>query len=663
MPWVRRYVVVRLLCSALIGLLAACASESEAAEQAAKMPAKPVAVSVDDPLAYRSTALGLLQKHCFACHGPDVQEMGLNFAKFGDVASILNARETWRKVREALEAGDMPPQPKDSGFTADERKQLLAWIHDRVETIDRRSPIYQDPGPPLVRQLTRAEYNNTLRDLLGFQFDAAGAAGIRSEEIAEGYANLAGAQVIDEVLLDKYFKGAEEVLKALFEEANRRVDRQKIVFARPAEGVTAVDAARKVLERFVRRAYRRPVAAGEIERLLSIVDRALIAGDEYDAAIRKALKPVLVSPHFLFRLERDQGAAGSHEAYPVTDHELAVRLSYFLWASMPDEALSALADAGTLNKPEVLDAEVKRMLADPKAVALTEHFGMQWLHINDLRRALPSRNSFPAFTQTLKQAMEQEMRVFFDTLRSEDRSILDLLDSDYTYVNEELAKHYVLAGVTGPKMQLVKLRPSDHRGGLLGMGGVLAMTSHTDRTKPTARGKWVLEVVLGTPPSPPPANVSNFKPAVKGKPEPKNFRDKLAAHAADATCAACHKKIDPLGFALENYDAIGMWRDQVGGAPVDNAGQLTGGAEFRGVDGLKKILRTRQSQFVRNFVVQLMVYALGRNSEYHDELAIAELSETLEREKYRFSALVRGIVGSRQFQYRQNSDGAAAAGK
>lgn len=621
--------------------------------------AAPAALQAGDPLAYQASMRGLLEKHCFACHGPDVQEMGLNFAKFGDTASILNARDTWRKVREALEAGDMPPVPKDSGFTADDKQKMLAWIHERVETVDRKNPMYEFAGPRLLRRLTRAEYNNTIRDLIGFNFDAAGAAGIRGEEVAEGFVNLAGTQVVDEILLDKYFKASDETLKALFEEANRKQNRQQIVFARPAEGVSATEAARKVLEKFVRRAYRRPPEKNEIEPLVAIVERAIAGGDDYDAAIRKALKPVLVSPSFLFRLEEAHTTTdAAAKLAPVSDHELAVRLSYFLWSTMPDDKLFAAADAGTLREPAVLDAEVKRMLADSKASQFTEHFGMQWLHLNELRRALPSRNSFPAFTQGLKIAMENEMRAFLDNLRTEDRSILDLLDSDYTFANEELAKHYGLAGIQGQKMQRVALKPSDHRGGLLGMAGVLAMTSHTDRTKPTARGKWVLEVLLGTPPSPPPANVSTFKPQAKDKPEPKTFRDKLALHAADQTCAACHKKIDPLGFALENYDAIGTWRETVGGAPVDNKGQLSDGTQVAGVADLKQVLHTRQSQFVRNFSSQMLVYALGRNLEYRDELTLVELGETLEREKYRFSALVRAIVGSRQFLFKPMGDDA-----
>lgn len=616
--------------------------------------APPVAAEAPaDPLAFQKQVRPLLEKHCFECHGREQQEMGHNFETFGDERSILGRRDLWRKIRETLEAGDMPPDAKASGFSTADRQQVIAWIRDRVETIDRKNPAYQNPGPNLIRQLTRAEYNNSIRDLLGFSFDAAAAGGIPRQEVDEGYVNLGGGQPLDDVLLEKYLTAADGALKALFE-ANRKPQREALFIARPSEKLPAKAAAATVLERFVGRAYRRPAEADEIARLVTIVEKSLAAGDDYELTVRKALKPVLVSPHFLFRLERDQTPAGAAGAYRVSDHELAVRLSYFLWATMPDDELRALADAGKLSQRETLDAQVKRMLADPKAGALTEHFAMQWLQLNKLRRALPSRNAFPSFTPTLKNAMEQEARTFFDNLRTGNRSVLELLDADYTYVNEELAKHYGLAEVKGTQMRRVDLRPQDHRGGLVGMSGPLTLTSHTDRTKPTARGKWILEVVLGTPPSPPPANVSDFKPQPKDKPAPKNFRERLAAHANQASCAACHKKIDPLGFALENFDAIGGWREQLGGAEVDNAGRLPGGSEFKGLDGLKKVLGERQDQFVRNVSVQLLTYALGRNLEYTDELALLEIGESLRSDEYRFGAWVRGVVHSRPFQYRQS---------
>lgn len=625
---------------------------------AASAVAEDVARRAADPLAFRSVARPLLETHCFECHGPEQQEAGLNFAAFADQASILAARERWRKAREALEAGDMPPPESTHELKAEDRQRLIAWIREHVETVDRSSPIYLDPGPPLVRQMTRLEYNQTVRDLLGFQFDAAEAAGIRGQE-SEDYANMAGAQVFDELLLEKYFTAADAMLDALFNEPNRQRPRNLLLIARPHEGVSPQEAARTVLEKFVPRAYRRPVPPAVIDKLMALFNGALAGGEEFEPAIRKALKPVLVSPFFLFRLERDDLAAGS-QPYPVTDHELAVRLSYFLWSTMPDETLFKLADAGTLHEPAVLEAQVRRMLADPKSVALTDQFFLHWMHINSLRRALPQQNNFPTFTRSLKDAMEGEMRTFFEKMKLEDHSVLDLLDANYTYVNQELARHYGIPGVQGGQMVRVDLAPELHRGGLLGMAGVLTLTSHTDRTKPTARGKWVLETLLGTPPSPPPANVSNFKPQPKDQPAPKTFREKLAQHATQASCAACHRKIDPLGFALENFDAIGTWREQVGGEPVDNIGRLPGGDEFHGVDGLRQVLRARQGLFVRNVIVQLMTYALGRHVEYYDELAVTEIAEGLEREDYKFSALVRGIVTSRPFLYRRNAVATAA---
>ncbi len=607
-----------------------------------------------DPLAFEREARPLLAKHCFACHGPDHQEMGLDLSGFESVASILGGRETWRKVGEAVAAGDMPPDPQSSGFTDGDRNRLLAWIRTRVETIDRQSPVYLDPGPPLLRQLTRAEYNNTIRDLTGMNYDAAGSAGIGGEDVVEGYANTVGNQVMPDVLVEKYFRAADNILKTLFEEPNREPQLRALLIAEPNDSLSNREAARRILERFVYRGYRRPPAKEDIEPLLVIVEQAMASGDSFRTAIRKSLKPVLVSPQFLFRTERDRPSAA--EAYRVGDHELSVRLSYFLWATMPDETLFSLADAGKLGEPETLAAQVTRMLADPKARALTEHFAVHWLDIGRVSRALPDRKAFPHFTPSLKAAMEREMRMYFERLCVEDRSVLELLDSDYTYANAELASHYGLAGVEGSEMRRVELPRELHRGGLLGMGGVLALTSHTDRTKPTSRGKWILDVMLGTPPSPPPANVSTFKPQPKDKPVPRTFREKLAQHAVDATCAGCHRKIDPLGFALENFDAVGAWRDTVGGDPVDNLGQLPGGEPFRGVEGLKKILRDRQDLFVRAMTVQLMTYALGRDVNYTDELAVVEVCEAVARDEYRFSTLVRGIVTSRPFQYRRNAD-------
>jgi len=626
---------------AIILMAAAC---SAAAEKAAQ----------DDPLLFKQDAWPLLQVHCVRCHGAKKQKMGVDFSTMTGLLSILGHRDVWRRAREALESGDMPPDPEETSFTDADRKRLMDWVRDRVETIDRRSPIYLDPGPPVLRQLTRVEYNNTIVDLLRLdRFDAASAGGIvdPSNFVSEHFANLAAAQSLDQTLVEKYLAAGDAALDVLF---NRNAKaRSALLSAHPDNQTSPHDAARVVLTRFLRRAHRQQVDGDELDELLGIFDDATRAGDGFEPAIRKAMRPVLVSAAFLYRIEEDRPDAGS-DAYKVNDDELAVRLSYFLWSSMPDDELFALADAGRLSQPDVLDAQIKRILADPRARALTDNFAASWLRLAMMNRALPSQDVFPALTRSLKDAMRQEPALFFDNLRAEDRSILDLLDADYTFANEELARFYGIPGVSGPKMQKVALSPQFHRGGLLGMGCILAMTSHTDRTKPTARGKWILDVLLGTPPPPPPANAGNFAAPNNHAAPPKNFREKLALHASDASCAACHKRIDPLGFALENYDGAGAWRDSDAGKPVDNVGRLPRGKEFQGVEGLKQVLHERQEQFIRNVVTQMMTYALGRQLQYTDDLAVADIVDALKRDDYRFSTLIRGVVMSRPFLYRRN---------
>ena len=579
----------------------------------------------------------------------------MNFSEMTDLPSILSRRDTWRKAREALAAKDMPPDADDGEFPPADRARLLAWIDQRALTIDRQSDIYRDPGPSVVRQLTRVEYRNTMRDLLRIDFDAAQAAGIAPEDAVDRFANQAGGMVIDQTLLEKYFAGADAALDDLFDSGKNdgKHKEARAALLAPAAKHDDREGARRILQAFSHRAFRRPVDATEIDRLLPLFDQSLATGGKFADALRAAMKPILVSPHFLYRLEADRSSATPGDVgAKILDHELAVRLSYFLWSTMPDDALAELADAGKLSDPAVLDQQITRMLADPRSAALTDQFAAQWLTLGRLRNALPSREVFPALTNSLKDAMDDETRGFFNNLRTNDASILDLIDCDYAFVNEELARHYGIDGVSGKELRRVALRPELHRGGLLGMSSILTLTSHTDRTKPTARGKWILQVILGTPPSPPPADVGNLKED-RADHAPQTIREKLAQHASNPTCAACHRKIDPLGFALENYDAIGTWREHVGDAPVDNVGQLPGGDKFVGVDGLKKVLRQKQDLFIRNLTVQMMTYALGRQTQYQDELAVADIADRLRAEDHRFSALIRGVVTSRPFQYRR----------
>jgi hypothetical protein len=584
-----------------------------------------------------------LRQNCVTCHNAKKTSGGVDFAIFKDHSAAKARFDVWKKAVEQVRLGNMPP---DDPLDAEKKRPLLAWFDATFDT--SRHP---DPGPPLIRQLTRNEYSQTMRDLLRFYFDAAGEAGIPEENVVEGFPNRAGGLVLESSLMERYFTAADLALERLFTDAGAKGARTSLLLAMPSEKISAADASRQVLKAFIRRAFRRPVTDKEVARYAVIADRAMKAGDAYETAVRKAMKPILVSPHFLLRIEAapEKPTAVRH----VSDHELAVRLSYFLWGTMPDDDLLALADKGKLGQADVLEQQVRRMLKHDRASALTTNFLTYWLQLRHLRKALPSQNQFPAFTRSLRDAMERETWLFCDHLRKEDRSILELLDANYTFANAELAKHYRLKEIPTKGFEKVPLRPEDHRGGVVGMASILTMTSHTDRTKPTARGKWILEVLLGAPPPPPPANAGNFAPAPKDRPAPANFREKLAQHANDSNCVSCHRRIDPLGFALENFDAIGNWRDSIGSTAVDNTGKLPGVGAFKGVDGLRNVLRAKQSKFVNNLAAQALTYALGRDLNYYDEPALQAITAALERDGYRFSTLIVEVAKSYPFQHRK----------
>jgi hypothetical protein len=392
-------------------------------------------------------------------------------------------------------------------------------------------------------------------------------------------------------------------------------------------------------------------------------DASLAKGDTSREALRKALRPIFVAPEFLFRIEEDRTPkdqpAGSKAGAQISDIELASRLSFFLWSSIPDEELLAVAEQNQLSKSEALAAQVKRMLADPKAKSLTDAMLMRWLGAEKVAEARPSTEFFPTFNNELKRAMREEARAFCNNLRTEDRPVLDLLASDYTFVNADLAKYYGLAeaNVKGREPQRVSLKPEDHRGGVLGMGAVLASTSHTFRTSPSQRGRWVLDVLFGTPPPPPPPNAGLFKNEKREK-EPKDFREKLAQHAKDSQCAGCHRKMDPLGFALDNYNAVGQWRPTT--ADLDTHGELPTGERFTGAEELRKVLWDRRGEFVRNLIGQTLTFALGRDLDYYDEGQISRIKTAMEKEENRFSSLILGVVNSYPFQHRRNAEPDAA---
>lgn len=409
--------------------------------------------------------------------------------------------------------------------------------------------------------------------------------------------------------------------------------------------------ARKILSDFASRAYRRPAAAAEIERLVKFVELAKAEGGSFTEGIQLAVQAVLVSPKFLFRWELDVGQAGAGEVRPLNAYELASRLSYFLWSSMPDEELFSLAEEGRLNDPEVLQAQVRRMLLDPKSKALVENFAGQWLQLRNLEMVTPDPDLFPDFDEPLRVAMRRETELFFDAIMREDRSLLEFIDADFTFLNGRLAKHYGIQGIEGDQFQRVSLSESTSRGGILTHGSILTVTSNPTRTSPVNRGKWILEQILGSPPPPPPPDVPEL-PEEGHTIQSASLRERMEMHRANPDCATCHNKMDPLGFAFENFDAIGAWRVMDGRFPIDPSGTLPGGQSFNGPEELKQILKT-QDTFVRTFIEKMLTYALGRGLEYFDKCAVDAIYDGLRQNEYRFSTLVIGIVTSDPFLMKQ----------
>jgi hypothetical protein len=404
----------------------------------------------------------------------------------------------------------------------------------------------------------------------------------------------------------------------------------------------------RIVASLARRAYRRPVSPSEVAPLLRLASTAQKQGDSFEEAISLAIQAILVSPDFLFRIERDPRTPAAH---PVRAHELASRLSYFLWASMPDDALLRCADRGTLRQPQVLAAQVRRMLKDEKAGALVEAFGGQWLQFRALESVAPDRERFPAFDNGLRLSMRRETELFFATIVREDRSILDLIDGRYTFLNERLARHYGIGGVLGPEFRRVDLPVAGRRSGVLTQGSVLTVSSYATRTSPVLRGKWILENVLAAPPPDPPPGTPRLDESKISASGP--LRQQMEAHRRNATCAACHSRMDPLGFGLENYDGIGAWRTADGKFPIDASGSLPDGRSFRGPDEMKEILKDDREAFALCVTEKMLTYALGRGLERHDKRTVKGITRRLADRQYRFSALVEEIVKSLPFQMRR----------
>jgi hypothetical protein len=425
--------------------------------------------------------------------------------------------------------------------------------------------------------------------------------------------------------------------------------RRRIFTCRPGTASAEAACVRSIIGTLAHRSFRRPPTDSEVHRLVAFYERGR-AGGSFDAGVEMAIRGILASPKFLVRVEQDPAGVKPGVPYRISDVELASRLSFFLWSSIPDDELLNVAESGRLHDPSVLHAQARRMLVDRRAAALVSNFAGQWLYLRNVRGAEPDKNEFPDFDDNLRQSFQRETELFFGSIMREDRSVLDLLTADYTFVNERLARHYGLSGVYGSQFRRVSVSDETRRG-LLGQGSILLVTSHADRTSPVVRGKWILANILGTPPPPPLPNV----PPLKDKADDgavQSLRERMEEHRSNPACASCHKVMDPIGFSLENFDAVGAWRARDGDLPIDASGQLADGTSVDGVVTLRRALLRRPEIFVGTMTEKMLTYALGRGLMYYDLPTVRGIVRQAQSADSRFSSLVLGIVDSAPFQMR-----------
>ena len=425
---------------------------------------------------------------------------------------------------------------------------------------------------------------------------------------------------------------------------------RRAIFGTEYQGGGDIELAERIVRRLARQAYRRPVTEEEVAQLLQFYTDEMKLGADFESSIEAVVSAVLVNPNFIFRIEREPREASEQEVYPITDLELASRLSFFLWSSLPDEELLSLAERNKLSEPRILEAQVNRMLRDPRSSSLAENFAAQWLYLRNIDSVTPDQRLFPDFDDNLRQAMRRESELLFEDVMRNDRNVLDLITSDTTYLNERIAKHYEIPGVHGNRFRKVQPDAKYQRGGLLRHGSILSVTSYANRTSPVIRGAWILENLVGAPPPPPPPNVSTFDDEVIDENLP--IRARLELHRSNPQCASCHELMDPIGFALEHYDAIGKLRHHDNERPIDATGMVADGSNFEGVEELEAYIMQYPENFVRNMTEKLMIYGLGRGVEHFDMPTVRQIVRESEQHNYSFSSLINGIVKSHPFKHR-----------
>ncbi len=595
---------------------------------------------------YAQRVLPVLKKYCFECHRGSGAQGDIRLDRFPTAATVLEDRETWRRVAHMLQVQEMPPEkslkPSDAA-----RKTVVDWIEASLQS--PAPPGGVNPGRVTARRLNRVEYANTIRDLLGVRFDAT--ADFPADDVGYGFDNNGDVLTLPPVLFEKYLTAAETISARAMRES-----RDRILIAKPSNAKHEPDAAKKIIRRLATRAYRRRPTDRELERLVKLAVAAQRRGESFDSSIQFVLKAILISPNFLYRIELDPIPAGGGAVRLLNDYELASRLSYFLWSSMPDEELFQLAKNGELRSK--LAEQVNRMIRDGKSQALAENFAGQWLQFRKLAQVAPSPQEFPAFDDDLRAAMRTESEMFFAAVLHENRGILDFVDADFTFLNERLARLYGIPGVHGNEFRRIDLRGSTVpaearvRGGVITQASMLTVTSNPTRTSPVKRGKWIMENILGTPPPDPPASVPPLKDDARAT-AAAPLRDRMERHRSDPQCAVCHREMDALGFALQNFNGVGAWRTRDGSFPINASGELPDGRRFNGAADLKNLLRGSDKQkFARCLTEKMLTYALGRGLEPYDGAAVERIVQSVSAADYKFSALVQGIVQSDPFQKR-----------
>lgn len=603
-----------------------------------------------DPSGFQATQT-ILKKNCAGCHSGAKPSGGFSLAKVASEKSLDEETRAWVRVLTRVREGEMPPKQAPALAMAD-RDRVVNWIDQALHQAACADGT--SPGPAPLRRLNRAEFGSTVRDLLNIHVNAGHALPLEGSG-GEGFDNAAETLFISPIHAEKYLEAARQALEYAFKDPKSRT---RFLTAKPDGKTTPEAAARQVLEAFVPRAFRRPARPGEVDRYHALFLQARQRQENFDRALAYAMQGVLMSPHFLFRLE-DPNLAPAPRL--VDGYALASRLSYFLWGSMPDDALFDLAGQGKLQDPKVLEEQIARMLKDTKSLEASERFVEQWLGTRELGRDIkPDQKLFPAwYDEEIQSGLKYEPVIFYQEVLASNRSLLDFIDSNWTILTNKTQRHYEITLLPGTERlrqqpRKVDLPPDSHRGGLLGMGAILAVSSLSNRTSPVHRGKWILDAMLGTPAPPPPPNVPPLGEAHDGA--PKTLRQRLELHRTNPVCAACHAKMDPLGFALENYDVLGRWRTTDNGQPVDTRAELPDGTKFDGPQGLKQVLMERKRDFLRNLTAKLLGYALGRGLTLEEGCTVDRILGVLEKDGYKAQTLVREIVMSVPFRYQAGTN-------